>query len=413
MIDAIVKRTVRYRQHSFIRVVRRTLAVIFPLALIGIIAQVLFIVFFSNDGYLYNVLSIGDWVPKVVLTKAQYSLLALSQVTIEMLTVYAAYGAARYTAQLYQIDDQVPGITGLVTSLLLSVRYTPNRVGQIFRWLGKKNRLKPGQPIHTVDIEEQVAAYTRPILVIMLGALAINFVLNLVSYYSSYTQAAALMQSLSSGNTPFWLELLMVCLTTLLEWLGIIGSYNFQLGTDSTEAMANLNYALAHHTAYGVPYPYLGSSLYNSFANFGGIGLALALLLAMAIVAHSYNEQRMVRANFLPVLFNGNTGLMVGLPVLLNPLYILPAVFLPMVNILIAAFAIFIHLIPTPVYWVPDGTPGPLVAYVGSNGNSVTLLFTLALLAFDVWVYIPFVRLSLAVEGRIREIDAKEDHKDV
>lgn len=35
MIDAIVKRTVRYRQHSFIRVVRRTLAVIFPLALIG------------------------------------------------------------------------------------------------------------------------------------------------------------------------------------------------------------------------------------------------------------------------------------------------------------------------------------------------------------------------------------------
>ena len=46
MIDAIVKRTVRYRQHSFIRVVRRTLAVIFPLALIGIIAQVLFIVFF-------------------------------------------------------------------------------------------------------------------------------------------------------------------------------------------------------------------------------------------------------------------------------------------------------------------------------------------------------------------------------
>ena len=127
MIDAIVKRTVRYRQHSFIRVVRRTLAVIFPLALIGIIAQVLFIVFFSNDGYLYNVLSIGDWVPKVVLTKAQYSLLALSQVTIEMLTVYAAYGAARYTAQLYQIDDQVPGITGLVTSLLLSVRYTPNR----------------------------------------------------------------------------------------------------------------------------------------------------------------------------------------------------------------------------------------------------------------------------------------------
>ncbi|EQC60139.1 hypothetical protein N219_06805 [Limosilactobacillus fermentum MTCC 8711] len=45
MIDAIVKRTVRYRQHSFIRVVRRTLAVIFPLALIGIIAQVLFIVF--------------------------------------------------------------------------------------------------------------------------------------------------------------------------------------------------------------------------------------------------------------------------------------------------------------------------------------------------------------------------------
>lgn len=434
MIDTVVSKTVRYRQFSFIRVVRRTLALIFPLALVGVITQVLSTVLFSDNGYLYNVFSVGDWMPKVVMVVAQNALLALSQVTIGMLTVYASYGAARYTAQLYQIDDQIPGITGLVTSLLLSVRYSQRGVsfdqnmmnygsllgglivgyliGQTFRWLVKKEALKPGRSRHTVDVENRVAVCVRPILVILMTALALNIILNLISYYSSYTQVAAILQSLSSGETPFWLKMVVVCFTTLLEWLGIVGSYNFQPGMDSTAATANLNYAFAHHTAYGIPYPYLGSSLYNSFANFGGTGIALALLLALAIVARSNNKQRMVRVNFLPVLFNGNTGLMIGLPVILNPLYLLPAVFLPLINLLIAAFAIFIHLIPTPVYWIPDGTPGPLVAFVGTNGSVVTLLFTLALLAFDVWALLPFVRLSLAVEERIHSLDAKGEQTD-
>ncbi|MDF9445589.1 hypothetical protein P5Z58_10630, partial [Limosilactobacillus mucosae] len=49
-------------------------------------------------------------------------------------------------------------------------------------------------------------------------------------------------------------------------------------------------------------------------------------------------------------------------------------------------------------YPLPMGTPGPLAAFIGSNGDWEILLFSLVLLVFDVWVYIPFVRLALGVE---------------
>lgn len=437
MMNQIVHVVAKYRHRSFIRVARRTLALIFPFALLGAITRMLLTTAFSPDGYLYNILNTADWLPRAVRFFMRNALMGLSQVTLEILAVYAAFGAAKYTAKLYHADDQLAGITGAAAVLLLAVRYSRlgsggtvsydlrllgygnlffalvigYLIGQLFRGLGHHQAKGDG---HVIDIQERVSAAARPIMVTMGLALALNAVLNLVSYYALSARGYGLLQSLSSGNAPFWRKLLMACLTTILEWLGLTGPYNLQLGADPTGTAANLNYALAHHSLSGVPYPFLGSTLYNSFATFGGAGLSLALVIAIMLGARHHNYHRMVRANFFPVLFNSNAGLMVGLPVILNPLYLVPAVFLPLINIVLAAGAIFFRLIPTPVYWVPDGTPGPLVAFVGTNGSWTALLFSLLLLMFDVWAYLPFVGLSLAVEERIMAIDqGGEQHEPV
>lgn len=428
MINQIVHAVATYRHLTFIRVTRRTLAVIFPFALLGAIARMFLTTVFSPDGYLYNIFNLGDWLPRAARLFLRNAFLGLSQVTLDVLAVYAAFGAAKYTAKLYHADDQLAGITGAATMLLLAVRYTRlgggatvsydlrllgygalfialvigYLIGQLFRWLGRDHH---GHDQHVIDVQERVAAGARPIMVTMGFALVANAVLNLTSYYAVSAQAYGFLQSLGNGNSPFWRKLLMACLTTVMEWLGIAGPYNLQLGVDSTGAAANLNYALAHHSLSWVPYPFLGSTLYNSFATFGGAGLSLALVIAIMLGTRHHNYHRLVRANFFPVLFNSNAGLMVGLPVILNPLYLVPAVCLPLINIALATAAIAAHLIPTPVYWVPDGTPGPLVAFIGTNGSWAALLFSIVLLIFDVWAYLPFVGLSLAVEERIMTID--------
>lgn len=97
---------------------------------------------------------------------------------------------------------------------------------------------------------------------------------------------------------------------------------------------------------------------------------------------------------------------MTGLPVILNPVFLLPYLLLPLANLLLGALATLMHLIPATPYPLPMGTPGPLAAFIGSNGDWEALLFSLVLLIFDVWVYIPFVRLALGAELKTQQIEA-------
>jgi PTS system cellobiose-specific IIC component len=62
-----------------------------------------------------------------------------------------------------------------------------------------------------------------------------------------------------------------------------------------------------------------------------------------------------------------------------------------------AAIAIALHWIPPVVYPVPIGTPGPLIAFIGTNGNVVALGLGLINLALSVAIYLPFMRLAEAI----------------
>lgn len=436
MMNRIVQLVTTYRHRPFIRVVDRTLALIFPFALWGAVARMLLTTICSPEGYLYNILQMQVWFPRGLRLLVRSVLLGLSQVTLNFLAVYAAYGAAKYSAKRYHANDQLAGLTGMAAMLLLAIRYSQlgsggtisydlrllgyenllvalglgYLIGQLFRWLERPSQALTNQAGHVIDIQARVTAAARPMMVTMIVALGINAALNRMAYFALRTHAVGLLQSLGRGDAPFWQKLLLACWSTILEWLGLAGPNQFELGSNTPGAVANLNYALVHHRLTGVPYPFLGSTLYNSFATFGGAGLSLALVIAIMLAARHHNYHRMVQTDFFPVLFNVNAGLLVGLPVILNPLYLLPAVLLPLVNIVLAAGAIALHLMPTPVYWVPDGTPGPLVAFVGTNGSWQSLLFSLILLLIDVGVYLPFVRVALTVEERIQAIDQGRDH---
>lgn len=95
----------------------------------------------------------------------------------------------------------------------------------------------------------------------------------------------------------------------------------------------------------------------------GGCGAILALAVAILIGGRRKERETVAKMNLWPLLFSSSRGFLVGLPVILNPIYALQLVLVPVVNMLIAALAIFLHIVPTPVYTVLTGTPGPLVPF--------------------------------------------------
>lgn len=186
------------------------------------------------------------------------------------------------------------------------------------------------------------------------------------------------------------------------NWLSIS---SLTTASNSGTAIANLNYALRHGSSYDVPYKYLGSGLLNSYA--------LMVIFALAMVIILYTKQREIEAiakvNLIPVTFGATNGLFIGLPIILNPIYFVPIVFLPAINELFAAAAIKLHIIMPTVYPVLSGSPSLLYSFFGTNGNWATFIFTVVLFIFDVGILIPTVKIAQEISEKVLAYDKEED----
>ena len=433
MLNRLVEWTVRFNQRSFIKITRQTLMLLFPIAYVGTLAVMLKKAFFATDSFFFNVADLGDIMPDWLWTGITGLTGGLAKITFGMFGVMATYAAARYTAKLYHQDAPMAGMTGFATMLLLAFRYTrtssPNMisfdwnllsvrsvlfalivgygVGQVYRWLGKGGE-PSDQTIETLEKMQQRALNAiRPLFFSLAVGAALGALFNWLTLSSWLDLAYTWLENFGQGNQSLWVALPLIAVSLLMSWLGIGGpTINTAAQGLTGAAAANLNYAFQHGSSWNVPYKCLTSTLYSSFANFGGDGVMLALVIALIIVGRQPEIQRLARWNLLPTLFNSGYGLMTGLPVILNPVFLLPYLLLPLANLLLGALATLMHLIPAMPYPLPMGTPGPLAAFIGSNGDWEALLFSLVLLIFDVWVYIPFVRLALGAELKTQQIEA-------
>jgi len=182
-----------------------------------------------------------------------------------------------------------------------------------------------------------------------------------------------------------------------LWWLGLIGPIDVA-GNSSVTSLQNLAYAVQHGSGWGAPHPITLHTLGDAYANFGGAGMTLALLIAIWLGSRQASYRRVATQTILPNLVNLNESTLLGLPVLFNPILLFPFILAPAVNMVLAWTAITLKLVPPIVYPVPRTTPGPLVAYLGTGGDWRALLLSVLCLTVSVLIYLPFVRL-LNTEG--------------
>ncbi|MEG0328079.1 MAG: PTS sugar transporter subunit IIC [Erysipelothrix sp.] len=129
----------------------------------------------------------------------------------------------------------------------------------------------------------------------------------------------------------------------------------------------------------------------DQFATIGGAGLTLGLVIAMIFVAKSSRLKTMTKLIGVPSIFNINEPIIFGLPVVFNPLMLIPVTIAPMVSVLIAYFAMKIGFMPMfNGVMAPWPTPpifsGFLVA--GWQGAVVQVIC----IAAATLIYYPFVK---------------------
>jgi PTS system cellobiose-specific IIC component len=199
-------------------------------------------------------------------------------------------------------------------------------------------------------------------------------------------------------------------LASFLSWLGIeepiLRLSNVET---SAAATANLTYVMRRGSIWKIPYPYLGGSLISTYGVMGGCAVVLALAVAILIWGRRKEPETVAKMNLWPLLFSSSRGFLVGLPVILNPIYVIQLILVPVVNMLIAALAIFLHIVPTPVYPILTGTPGPLVPFFATNGNWPTLIFSIFLFCLDVVMMIPAVKLDNRTKALLQSYEMEDD----
>src|SRR5690625_7071717 len=82
------------------------------------------------------------------------------------------------------------------------------------------------------------------------------------------------------------------------------------------------------------------------FATFGGAGSTLSLLIAMFLFCKSKRITELGKLSILPGFVGINEPIVFGLPIVLNPMMLIPFVFVATINIIISYAAMAAGLVP-------------------------------------------------------------------
>lgn len=422
MTNYLIRSFLWFRERGFVQITQKTLVSLFPFFLFSGIIRVISLSVFSEMGYINQLFSVSDWLPAFK-TSGQV-LINLSSFLGGLAGPLSTYFAGKYTAGHYGRSTGTAGVTSLLVSLIIGSQellmsplndgdltrinlpasinimlaiFVGYLVGQIFRF----SRASDDQIVDKDYIYQPKTV--RPIFLSLILAIGLNILLVIGERENIFQSIRQFTSTITVTGNHLFSTFMMGFLSTFSAWIGNSQAFALNSIAEDSFALENLTYAVSHHTTTGLPHLFTLTNLYHSYGLVAGVGSVLALLVALLLTSTSYKDKKVSLLSVFPSLFNNGAPLMVGVPVLLNLVYLVPFLLAPMVNMGIAAIALVLRLMPAAVYPVPDGTPSLLYAFIGTGGSLRALAVSLFCFALDVAIFIPFVRLSNKVQHGLKE----------
>ncbi|APX72978.1 PTS sugar transporter subunit IIC [Companilactobacillus allii] len=144
----------------------------------------------------------------------------------------------------------------------------------------------------------------------------------------------------------------------------------------------------------------------NFFTNFGGGGSTLSLVIVMLLVCKSERIKQLGKLAIVPGFFGINEPIIFGLPIVLNPILLVPFNLVPLINLLLSTLVTKIGIIPyTNGVALPWTTPIGFSGYL-STGSLWASVYQILLLILGCLIYYPFIK-TLDKQYLKEEHDAK------
>lgn len=279
----------------------------------------------------------------------------------------------------------------------------------IYAWVNKKGwiiKMPDGVPPTVAKSFSALIPAGISVLVFFI----INIIFAMTPYDNAFNFVFTILQTplLKLGNTLPAMVIAYIFLH-LFWFFGVNGGsvvgavFNPILQTLSAENLAALQ--------AGQPLPNIISQQFQDlFATFGGCGSTLSLLIAMLFFCRSKRIKELGKLAFIPGLFGINEPIVFGLPILLNPMILIPFMLVPTINIVISYFCMSIGLVPLcSGVAIPWTMPVILSGFLATGWQGAVL--QLILLVLGVFIYMPFIKImdKQYMEDETRKIDKTDD----
>lgn len=414
--------------------VRDAFILSFPLTMAGSLMVLLNNVFLSADGFMFKILQFDKLFPNIVKYQAVFA--PVVKGSADIFSILIVFLIARNLAKSLKGDDLLTGLTAISVYFIIYPDYFNNEgmnyittkytgaqglfvailvgllVGELMSRLSNSDKLEIKMPEQVPPAVARSFKVLIPIIITTILFAVINYFVKMVAPGGLHELIYNVIQTPLTKMSQSILSVIILSFLSQSLWvMGIHGPNTIAAIRDtmfSEAANANLLYVADKATTWGAPYPITYSGLASAFSEYGGSGCTLGLIIAMLIFCKTKETRSLAKLSLAPGLFNINEMVIFGLPIVLNPIYIIPFILAPIVNIMIGYTAVMVlKIMPPVVIGIPWTTPGPLMPFLGTGGNITALIVGFICLAASVLVYAPFV--IAANKAAIVEEEAAEE----
>lgn len=326
-----------------------------------------------------------------------------------VMTFFISVGIGASLGRHYKLDPIMTGLLALMAFLLVAAPYRDGTIsaqyfsgegiftaiitalyaGEVYAWL-KRHRITIRLPQEVPTGVARSFEILIPVVVIVATLHPLNL---LVQSYTGMIIPQAIMhllQPLVSASDSLPAILISVLICQVLWFAGIHGAL-IVTGIMNPFWMTNLalnQSALAAGAA--LPHIYL-QGFWDHYLLIGGVGstLPLAFLLLRSRAAHLRSIGKM---GVVPSIFNINEPILFGAPIIMNPVFFLPFILVPMINATFAYIATKLGWVAQVVSLTPWTTPAPIGASWAANWALSPLLMCLFCMVLSALMYYPFLK---------------------
>ena len=401
--------TYKIENNFFLTVIRHALTMMIPLLLIGGIACALMnlpFVDYSNPafdgllGHVYNIFhavyfgTFGIFsLTLAILLSLCYAMernQAVDKVALYIVVTLGAYGTQLNIGSPNFCIDNI-GIRGSFSAMFAAMLscFLFEQFRKISALTLKKYAL--GMEGICANAVQTILPMGAVIAIMLLINESLYFFLGVYSIHELFSNIACSFFDYINNN--FASGLLYTFLLHLLWICGFHGSHLLEPVAQTTFAEVSSDVIFS-------------KSFFDTYIVMGGCGTTICVLIILLIFYRKERMGTLAKISFSTVIFNLNEVLNFGIPIILNPIFLIPFIMTPILCYCISYGATALGIVPKVLCEIPWSTPILISGYMATGSISGSLL-QLVCIFLGCVIYFPFIRLH----NQMQEIYAKEKLK--